>query len=453
MKILSRRLIPIVGSVSLLTAGAATAQEFFRDFGSSRSSAGFGRIGPGPEIFIGNNPNGIEPLSDAGLAQDEKNYNIRIGAFDLTVAAGAGIEFNDNIALSEFDRESDFILRPALDIEGAIRFSERSRLRLGVGLSYAKYFNNSEFDSNSILISPTSAIAWTAEIGAFTVTVRERLSYQEDPFSQPTLNNVVTYQRWENQAGIQVDWDANQYTKISVGYDRYDLWTPEQQYLDQEKGINTVFLRPSYQFSPRFTAGLSGSLSMFDYTASNRSNGYSWLLGPFVRWQVNDFTDVYAEVGYQAAITDGPSIYRTVNPATGLETGRTVDNSNGNSWYAKVEIVNRPTEFLRQKLSFSKTTELGFQSNFYDLYHVEYTLDWAFRENTTIRPILFYEYYETSGNASEEANRLGAALGIYHIFSDNFTAGIDYRFLTQDSNLNGADYYQNLVLLSVYYKF
>jgi hypothetical protein len=168
---------------------------------------------------------------------------------------------------------------------------------------------------------------------------------------------------------------------------------------------------------------------------------------------VNDFTDIYAEVGYQAAITDGPSIYRAVDLNTGLETGLTVDNSDANSIYAKFEIVNRPTEFLRQKLSFTKTTELGFESNFYDLYHVEYALDWAFRERTTIRPVLFYEYYETSGTDGEEASRFGVALGLYHIFSDNFTAGLDYRFLMQDSNLYGADYYQNLVMLSLYYKF
>ncbi len=453
MKILSGRFFPIVGSVSLFTAGTLTAQEFFRDFGNPNVGSGFGRVGPGAEVFTGNDLNGIEPVTDAVLAQDDKKYNIRIGSLDLTIAAGVGIEFNDNISLSEFNRVSDFIIRPALDIEAAIRFSETSRLRLGVGLSYAAYLENSQFNPDTVLIAPNSVIAWTAEIGAFKVTIRDRISFQQDPFAQPTLSNVVNYQRWENQAGIQVDWDANQYTKISVGYDRYDLWTPERQYADQERSINTVFVRPSYQVNPRFTVGLSGSLSFFDYTSATRSGGQSWLMGPFVRWQVNDFTDVYAEVGYQKAITDGPSIYRSVNLATGLDTGLVVDNSDGSGIYAKLTISNRPTEFLRQSLNFSKTAELGFQSDFFDLYHVEYALEWAFRERTTIRPTLFYEYYETSTRNSEEANRYGASLGIYHIFSDNFTAGIDYRFLTQDSNLNGADYYQNLVMLSVYYKF
>ena len=452
MKILSGRIIPILGSVSLLAAGTATAQEYFRDFGSSRSSGGIGRLGPGSEVFLGNSPNGIEPLTDADITQDEKNYNIRIGKLDLSLAAGIGIEFNDNIALSEFNRQSDIIFRPTFDIEGAIRFSETNRLRLGVGLSYAKYLDHSQYDSKSLLVSPTSAITWTAEAGAFKFTVRERFSYQEDPFDQPTLN-VANYRRYENQVGIQVDWDANQYTKISVGYDRYDLWAQDPAYSAIDHAINTVFLRPSHQINPSFTVGLNASLSSFDYRQRSHSDGHSLLVGPFVKWKVNDFTDVYAEVGFQQSSFDSSTTFSIVDRLTGLVTGTGQDTEDGSGWYAKLEIVNRPTEFLRQRLSFSKTAELGYQSNFYDLYHVEYSIEWAIREKTTIRPIFFYEYYQTSGPESEDAHRFGAALGIYHVVTDNFTVGLDYRYLVKDSNRNGADYYQNLGMVSLYYKF
>ena len=428
------------------------AQEYFRDFGSSRSSGGIGRLGPGSEVFLGNSPNGIEPVSEEELAKDDKNYNIRIGSLDLSLAAGVGLEFNDNITLSEFNRQSDIIFRPQFDIEGALRFSETSRLRIGIGLSYAKYFDHSNFDSNSLLISPTSAITWTAETGAFKFTIRERLAYQEDPFDQPTLN-VANYRRWENQAGIQVDWDANQYTKITVGYDRYDLWTTDPTYSAIDHSINTVFLRPSFQAGPRFSFGLNAAYSMFEYKETSHSDGHSLLVGPFVRWKVSDFTDVYAEVGFQQSSFDNATLFTIVDRLTGAVTGSGLDGENGNSWYAKLEIVNRPTEFIRQKLSFSKTAELGFQSNFYDLYHVEYSLDWAVHEKTTIRPTFFYEFYKTSGPIPEEAHRFGAALGIYHVFSENFTAGLDYRYLVKDSNQNGADYYQNLGMVSLYYKF
>ena len=452
MKILSGRIIPILGSVSLLAAGTATAQEYFRDFGSSRSSGGIGRLGPGAEVFLGNNPNGIEPISDADITQDEKNYNIRIGILDLALSAGVGFEFNDNVALSEFNRQSDIIFRPQFDIEAMARFSETNRLRLGVGLSYAKYFNHKQYDSDTLLVSPTSAITWTAETGAFKFTIRDRLSYQEDPFDQPTLN-VANFRRWENQAGIQVDWDANQYTKIAVGYDRYDLWTQEARYSSLDHGINTFFLRPSWQSGPHFTFGLNASYSSIKYQQTSHADGNSLLVGPFVKWKVNDFTDVYAEVGFQQINFTGSTAYSIVDRLTGLAAGTGQDTEDASGWYAKVQIVNRPTEVLRQKLSFSKTAELGYQSNFYDLYHVEYSLEWAMTEKTSLRPTFFYEYYQTSGPVPEQAHRLGAAVGIYHIVTDNFTVGLDYRYLVKDSNQNGADYYQNLGMVSLYYKF
>jgi hypothetical protein len=447
-------MVPALGALCLLSATSAFGQEFFRELGTSRSSGGIGRLGPGPNVFIGNDPYGVPAISAADLDQDEKNYNIRIGQFDLAVAAGVGFEFNDNITLSENNRISDVIFRPQVDFEGAIRFSESSRLHLGVGIGYAKYFNNSEFDSKSPLISPNSSIIWTAEVGAFRFTLRERLSYQEDPFAQPTVSNVATFRRWENQAGIQVDWDANQYTKIAVGYDRYDLWARDEFYAATEQGINTIFLRPSYQITPTFTLGFNASVSFVDFRLNTRADSIVYLIGPYVRWRVSDYLDVYAEVGYQNTSFDGLSIFRSIDSLTGASLGDiTVDGQDGNSIYARLEIAHRPTEFFRHKLAFSRTSEIGFLSNFYDLYHVEYNIDWAINEKTSLRPLFFYEYYEASGLLPEKAHRFGTALGIYHVFSDSLTVGLDYRFLLRDSNLNQADFYQNLGLVSLYYKF
>lgn len=448
------RVLTIAGALSILAATTASAQEFFRELGASRSSSGIGRLGPGSNVFIGNDPYGIPAVSTADLEQEEKNYNIRIGQFDLSVAAGVGFEFNDNITLSENNRISDVIFRPQVDLEGAIRFSESSRLRIGVGIGYAKYLNNSQFDSKSPLIAPTSSIVWTAETGAFRFTFRERLSYQEDPFAQPVLSNVATFRRYENQAGVQVDWDANQYTKIAVGYDRYDLWVRDEFYAAQEQGINTFFLKPSYQISPSFTVGFNASMSLVDFRLNSRADSIVYLIGPYIRWRVSDYLDVYAEAGYQNSAFDGSSLFQALSPVTGLTAGTiTVDGQDSSNIYARLEIAHRPTEYFRHKLGFSRTSELGFLSNFYDLYHVEYTADWALNEKTSIRPILFYEFYEASGLLPEKAHRFGSALGIYHTFSDSLTVGLDYRFLVRDSNLDQADFYQNLGLVSVYYKF
>ena len=53
----------------------------------------------------------------------------------------------------------------------------------------------------------------------------------------------------------------------------------------------------------------------------------------------------------------------------------------------------------------------------------------------------------------EKADRIGALIGARYYWTNSITVGLDYRFLWKDSNLEGGDYYQNLVFLSVYYKF
>jgi len=369
------------------------------------------------------------------------------------VAAGIGVEFNDNINLSEHDRLSDIILRPSLDVEGVWRISDTNRIRFGVGLSYAKYLDHSEYDSDSVLISPNSAIAWTFKTGAFTITLRERLSYEEDPFDLPTLSGVANYGRWENQAGIQVDWDLNESTKISFGYDRYDLWATDDNFTSQDRGIDTIYIRPSYQLNPYLTIGLHTSVSWVDFSEDVQADSLVYMIGPYILWKVNDYMDVYAEVGYQRSNFDGGTTEFVVTDRSDVVVGEAIDTEDSSSFYAKLELRHRPSENFRHKIMASKTTEVGFGTNFYDLYHIEYTADWKVAENTSISPTLFYEYYETSGSLNEHAHRFGAAIGIHHILSEHLTVGLDYRFLLKDSDVPDTDYYQNLALVSLYYKF
>ena len=451
MKSIKGRIVPIISLLSL--AATAGAQEFFREFGSSRTSGGSGRLSPSAEVFTGNDPEGLSPITPFDEVGQEEDYNMRLGIFDFVIAAGFGVEFNDNITLANQDELSDIIFRPQIDIEGIVRFSDTNRIRIGVGLSYAKYLDNSDYDTDGLLIAPTSAFVWTAKSGAFTFTLRERVSYQEDPFALSVLSNTATYKRWENQAGVQVDWEANQYTKITVGYDRYDLWAKDDTFKSQDRGINTIYLRPSYQLSPYLTVGLNVSESFVNYRENQQADGQSLLVGPYVQWKVSDRTDVYLEVGYQQSTFDGETKVEVLD-ADGNGTGTFLeDNEDTSGVYAKLEITNRPTENFKHKLTASKTAELGYGTNSYDLYHVEYSADWGFAENTSLSPNLFYEYYETSGNQSETGSRFGVGIGLHHIFSQHLTMGLDYRFLMKDSDQPDADYKQNLGMLSLYYKF
>jgi opacity protein-like surface antigen len=457
----------LIAAIIVTRPTSSEGQDFFRDFGTSRSSGGIGPVTPSDYSYEDSSPSGLrslrpgQDLSIPEEAAETDKYNFAIGDIRFGLAVGVGIEYNDNITLSDHDRISDFVFRPTLDLQATWRLSDLNTLRFNLGASYAKYFDHSEFDTNGVLLSPNSELALTFYLGELKFTVRDRFSYQEDAYDVGILSNVAVYGRYENQAGIEMDWAVNQGFGLRVGYDHYNLWTTQDVFSNQDRAIDTIYVKPSYQINPAVKVGVNASYSFINFDSADRSDGYSLLAGPFIEWQLSEFTNLYLEGGYQGMNFDHGSDYLNAEidqlglSATDAAAVQTIlrDNQNTSTYYIKFEINNNPTESFKHRLSFSKTTEIGFESNSYDLYHVEYNADWKVFQHAEFGPTLFYEHYETSGDNGETANRFGAALGLRYHFNNSLTLGLDYRYVYKDSNLDNANYYQNLALLSLYYKF
>jgi hypothetical protein len=253
---------------------------------------------------------------------------------------------------------------------------------------------------------------------------------------------------------------------LTFGYDHYNLWTKGGGiFADQDRSIDTILLKPTLNLSNSFKTGIDASYSFINFTSGNRANGKNLLVGPFIDWQITPNTDLYVEAGYQDLHFDGTS---TLNQAvlsgfanefnlssaqTDVIASETSDHSSSSTWYARFELNNKVSDVFQQRLSGSKTSEIGFFSDFYELYHIEYDADYTGIPDTEVGPAVFYEYYKASGPDAEKASRIGAGFGIRRYLTKSITVGLDYRFLWKDSNIPGADYYQNLAFLSVYYKF
>ena len=431
------------------------------------TTGGLGPVTPSEYSYEDSSPSGLRALrpgQDMSIpeeAAEADKYNFAIRDIRFSLAVGAGIEYNDNITLSDKNRIEDFVFRPSLDLQATWRLSDLNTLRFNIGVSYAKYFDHSEFDSDSVLLSPNSELALTFYISSIKFTVRDRFSYQEDTYDVGVLSNVAVYGRYENQAGIEMDWAINQALDLRVGYDHYNLWTTNDEFKNQDRAIDTIYVKPSVQLNPAIKIGVNASYSFINFDSADRGDGDGFLVGPFIEWQLSPFTNLYLEGGFQNLSFDkGGDFLNAQIDQLGLTSadaaavrGILRDNSDSSSYYIKFEINNNPTESFRHRLSFSKTTEVGFASNSYDIYHAEYNADWKIFQHAELGPTLFYEHYDTSGDPGEKADRFGAALGLRYHFTNSLTLGLDYRFVYKDSNFDNADYYQNLALLSLYYKF
>jgi opacity protein-like surface antigen len=462
-----------IAALMVAKPSASRAQDFFRDLGTSRSSGGIGPVVPSDYTYEDASPSGLKPLrpgqdlSAVETQEEQDKYNFALGNFRFGLALGAGIEFNDNNKMSQNDRISDFVFRPVLNIDSEWRISDLNTLRFNIGISYAKYFSHSEFDTRGVLISPTSELALTLYTGAIKWTIRDRGSYQEDTYDVPDISGVAAYRRWENQAGIEGQWAINQSVNLTFGYDHYNLWTTgnsgdtQAGFQLQDRAIDTVFVKPSWQVNPAIKLGVNASYSFINFKDNDRSDGSGLMAGPFIEWQISEYTNVYLEGGYQSLRFDNGSDFSNAAIAqlnlseSDAAAVRDIlrDSSDSNSYYIKFEINNRPSEFFRHRVSFSKTAEIGFSSDFITLYNVEYDADWKIMEKLELGPSVFYEHYSTSGIGGETADRIGAAIGLRYHISNSLTLGLDYRYIWKDSNLPNLDYYQNLVFLSLYYKF
>ncbi len=393
------------------------------------------------------NPADNVSMSNLGTAPQapggEDKYNMSLGPMRFGIAVGVGFEYNTNVNLGPSGQEiSDWAFRPSLTLDSTYALNESNTLHLSIGASYAKYFDHSEFDTRGVLISPNSVLALTSHLGPVALTVRDRFSYQEDTFDEPTLSGVAVYRRIENQVGIQADWAVNENWELTGGYDHYNLWTFDSEFSSLQRSIDTVYIKPSYQIMPSVKVGLDASASIVRFSESVQNNGNNYMLGPFADITLGQNTHAYVEAGYQDFHFDN--------------NGTIADKSNANTWYARAEIDNRLTESLSQRLSFTRSAEIGFGSNFYELYHLEYAADWKITESLVLDPSIFYEHYSTSAplnNVGEKADRYGAAIGLRYIYNASITLGLDYRYVYKNSDLPDLDYRQNLVLLSLYYNF
>lgn len=395
----------------------ALAQTYFRQFGTPSSLATV--MAPAPE--------------------EESNYNMAIGPVRFGLTAGVGIEWNDNINLSSKDKLSDFILRPSANLNAAWVVSEMNTIRFSIGAGYAKYFSHSEFDAKSLLFSPNSVLAMTFQVNQVQITVRDRFSYQEDPYEVAVVSNAGNYRRFENQVSLQLDWNATPYITLTGGYAHYNLWALDSGFESQTRSVDSIFFRPSYQITPTVKVGVSTSASVINFQKNIQNDANNFMAGPFLQWSITDATELYLEGGLQSM--------------TFKDNGTVRDSSNSDSFYFRAEISNRLSETFTQRLGLNRNSEVGFGSNSYDLYHAEYSALWQPSVFLSVTPSLFYEYYETSGTEGETANRFGAALSLRYTLTPSVTLGLDYRFLLKNGDFEDSDYRQNLVLLSVYYNF
>ena len=366
-------------------------------------------------------------------------YNLLAGPVRFLFSITTGIEYNDNINLSQTDQQSDVIIRPQFNIDAIWPVTQLNTLKLDLGLGYSFYLDHSNADTNAVLISPGSQLSFDIFVQDFRINIHDRFSLQQDPVAELQLSNVVDYGRFENTAGVSVLWDLNK-AVLTFGYDHYTYisTTSDFDYLDR----NAEELTASAYFALTTTTG--GGLetsAVYNYYGQDVLNdSTSYTVGPFVETQITNYLKLRVSAGYQAINFD----------SGGLVT----DSSDVSDYYANILLSHRINASISQTISAGHEAQLGVNSNFIELNYIRHTATWNIINRTLLTTELFYEDGDDSGGIfGEHIQRYGGAIAFGYQFTQHITLGLRYQYTQKQSDQPFRDYKQNRVSLDGTYSF
>ena len=367
-------------------------------------------------------------------------YNLQLGPVLARFSASLGLEFNDNITLSQTNRESDLIVRPSAEANLAWQVSELNALRLDLGIGYAAYASHSQFDTQSLLIAPLSALSFDVYIGDFRITFFDQFSLLQNPVDEINLANVGRFPRFENAAGLTVLWDLNKVVLVG-GYTHYLFQSLESNfsYLDrnEEQFVFSGSVRATNTLSVgvRFTGGIVN----YNHNFNNDSVWYSF--GPFLETQLTPYIHVSLEGGYQSGSFSTGGLN---NDTSGLDTV-----------YARLQMTHRVNRYITETFDIGRDAMLGYTTNTTELTYVRYGAIWRVNSRIALNLEAFYEHGldSPSNFESERVNRYGVGANFDYRLGRHFSTGVGYWFVDRRSDLPDRSYYQNRVLWEITYDF
>lgn len=366
-------------------------------------------------------------------------YNLLLGPVRFRFSITTGIEYNDNINLAQFNKQDDIIFRPQFNVNAIWPVTQLNTLRLDLGMGYSFYVNHPENDTNGVIISPGSQLAFDIFVGDFRINLHDRFSIQQDPTDEIQLSNVADYGRFENTFGVSVLWDLNK-AVLTLGYDHYTYISTTDTFSYLDRNAEILNFSAYFALTSSTGAGIETSAVYSYYDQSVLNNAFTFSIGPFVETQLTNYLKLRASVGYQLIDSD--------------DNGTVDDPNSGNDYYAYLLLSHRVNAAISQTLAVGHESQLGVNSNFVVVSYVRHTATWNIINGVLLATELFYEDGDDSGGVfSEHIQRYGGAATLGYQLTPHVTLGLRYQYTQKQSDQFGRDYKQNRVAIDATYSF
>lgn len=368
---------------------------------------------------------------------ENQPYTLRFRDLRILLNSSAGLEWNDNLKLTEKDRDSDFSVTPSLSIHASHPIGAANLFTFDLGLGYSKYFSHDELDRFNIV--PGSSANLNMAIGDVLVNFHNRLSYRLDPVISGAVSGSADFGGIDNSAGVSATLTGEK-TSASIGYDFVRTISASSEFSYLDRMSHQFIARGGVRVHPSITAGVEATVSpsMYDEHYLNDSLAYSG--GVYAEWMVTEQLRLSPRAGY--------SLHDFKENEFGFSP------KDRGSFYYGIQLKHRPSMIVEYGLNVSQQMRPGVNANLNETFEVQLTSTWFVVRDLPIQAsLLFEDAKESYGRIEDNFVRIGGTLGANYQLTEKSTLSLTYGYITKDSKLPDRDYGQHRVTLMFTYRF
>jgi hypothetical protein len=389
---------------------------------------------------------GIDRASYAGenLAEElraentPQNYNLKVGPVEVRVDATEALSVNDNINLSNRGQQADLTAETGVNFHGRWAVSDLNILTLNVGFLFQAYASHTQYDY--FQISPDSEAQFNFFVGDLSFKIHDNFSYLSDPTQVGQLSNQVRLTRYQNDAGVGVQWDLGSVI-LALDYTHENLWVTNPLYSYLTDQTDTVAPTFTFPLNKNVSVGLQTSVAAIQYEKSFQNNSVSESVEPFVSASISKNLSVNAAAGGYFAQ------YST--------SGSNNDpSSDVTSFVGNVGVNHQINAALSEAFTAGREYLPGLTSNYTDRIYANYSLSLQASKRINIGAATAYENLDDSnGEFRETSKRFSFNLSLNDTLSDKLSMNLSYQVLDKVANPSDLSYLQNIGTLGMQYQF
>lgn len=378
-----------------------------------------------------------DPAGDVTeIAPSASEEEILAGGFIAAASATTGLEYTDNVALTDTNERSDIGTTNAARVTLSSDW-DRHALNVGAGGSFTRFREEQSEDRHDYYGFVDGRIDTSEDTAVLAgITHRELTESRDDPLAPAGLSDRREFGVTSGNLGLRYDGPLLLSGKGEWSRVRFHSKIDGTDFDYEDRDISRYVARVGYPVSEDLVVFVEPSIGWEDYdqtdpTGLTRDNRFrQWLAG--VDYRFTDITRLELGAGRIWRDFDEPAIPDASGAALSFAL----------SWEG--------VEDLLVKAAAQRTIESTSLSGVTDLTATgaSLLLRYDIAEDWQVHGLTGWDNYDYGGILRED-DVLSFALGANYHITDSITTGLDYRHRRRDSSATGFDFTSNTILWTV----